>query len=68
MAKSIVETTVEVYSPWDWKFRVKTTIKFEIEKIEPKLKDQFLVIYSFFEKKCLIPQERQKKVKCSEKK
>ena len=26
MAKFIVETTVEVYSPEDWKFRVETII------------------------------------------
>ena len=31
MAKSIVETTVEVYSSKDWKFRVETNIWFQME-------------------------------------
>ena len=33
VAKFIVEATVEVYSPKDWKIRVETTMKFKIETI-----------------------------------
>ena len=32
MAKSMVKTTVEVYSPKDCKFRIETAIKFAVEK------------------------------------
>ena len=31
MTRLIVETTVEFYSPNDWKFRIETTIKCKIE-------------------------------------
>ena len=31
MAKFILETFVDVYSPKDWKFRVETAIKFKVE-------------------------------------
>ena len=34
IAKSVVETTIEVYSRKDWKFRVEMTIKFKIETTE----------------------------------
>ena len=60
MAKFIVETTVEVYSPNDWKFKVETT-----EKIEENFFIEFLISP---EKKRLKIEERQEKGDIEEKK
>ena len=64
MANFIVETTVVVYSPKDWKFRVETTIMFKVGPAEQKLKKEFSVIFfELFMKRHLKIEEGHEKVK-----
>ena len=53
MAKFIVETTFEVYSPKDWKFRVEMTTKFKVETTQRKLKKMVQWFREFFRRRRL---------------
>ena len=63
LVKFVVETNVEVYSPKDWKFEVKTTIKFKVETTEHSVKKELLVIFfEIFKNRHLKIERRQEKV------
>ena len=45
MAKFIVEKTVEIYSPKDWKLRVETTTKFELKTAKHETKKVIIIVF-----------------------